>query len=82
MAAAVREEGADGLLGRSSRPARCPHATPTAVVVQLIERRRARQTCHQIAAALSLATSTTARQLRRVVLHRLAELESARPNNR
>ena len=77
-----REEGASGLLDRSSRPACCPHATPRAVIAQLIERRRARQTYRQIAVALGVAPSTTARLLRRAGLHRLAELEPARPDNR
>ena len=77
-----REEGLEGLLDRSSRPRSCPHATPPTVVAQLIERRQARQTYRQIALALGVAPSTTARLLRRAGLHRLAELEPARPDNR
>lgn len=77
-----REEGIAGLADRSSKPHRCPHATPPRVVEQLIERRRARQTYRQIAGDLKVAPSTTGRVLRRAGLHRLAELEPARPDNR
>lgn len=77
-----REEGSEGLADRSSRPHGCPHATAHGVVDQLIERRRMRQTYRQIAQELGVAASTTARLLRRAGLHRLAELEPARPDNR
>jgi len=52
------------------------------LVEQLIDRRRARQTYRQIALDLKVAPSTTGRLLRRAGLHRLAELEPARPDNR
>jgi len=77
-----KEEGLDGLTDRSSRPQRCPHATPQAVVDQVVEQRRSRQTYRQIAEHLSVAPSTIARLLRRAGLHRLAELEPAAPENR
>ena len=77
-----KEEGAAGLFDRSSRPHACPHATPQAVVNEVLERRRARQSYHQIAQQLPVAPSTVARLLRRAGLHRLAELEPARPENR
>lgn len=77
-----REEGLAGLTDRSSRPQRCPHATPAPLVEELMERRRARQTYRQIALDLKVAPSTTGRLLRRAGLHRLAELEPARPDNR
>lgn len=77
-----REEGLAGLSDRSSKPHRCPHATPVELVEQLIHRRRSRQTYRQIALDLKVAPSTTARLLRRAGLHRLAELEPARPDNR
>lgn len=77
-----REEGADGLVDRSSRPAQCPHATPAAIVAQVLEQRRARHTYRQIAEHLPVAPSTIARLLRRAGLHRLAELEPAPPDNR
>ena len=76
------EEGADGLVDRSSRPRNCPHATPNAVVEQVLEHRRARLTYRQIAQQLTVAPSTIARLLRRAGLHRLAELEPALPANR
>ena len=76
------EEGADGLVDRSSRPRNCPHATPKAVVEQVLEHRRARLTYRQIAQQLTVAPSTIARVLRRAGLHRLAELEPAPPANR
>ena len=76
------QEGPGGLLDRSSRPHRCPHATPRAIVDQVMEKRRARQTYHQIAGQLPVAPSTIARLLRRAGLHRLADLEPAAPENR
>ena len=77
-----RLEGVDGLLDRSSRPARCPHATPPAIVDQVLEQRRSRQTYRQIAERLPVAPSTIARLLRRAGLHRLADLEPAAPDQR
>lgn len=77
-----KEEGPEGLADRSSRPRRCPHATPPQVVDQVIEHRRSRQTYRQIAQQLPVAPSTIARLLRRAGLHRLADLEPALPENR
>lgn len=77
-----KEEGPEGLADRSSRPRRCPHATPQEVVDQVIEQRRSRQTYRQIAQQLPVAPSTIARLLRRAGLHRLADLEPALPENR
>jgi len=77
-----KEEGAAGLADRSSRPHRCPHATPPTVVAQVLEQRRSRQTYRQIAGRLPVAPSTIARLLRRAGLHRLADLEPAPPPNR
>jgi len=77
-----REEGVDGLLDRSSRPHRCPHATPQPVADQVMDQRRARRTYRQIAEHLPVAPSTIARLLRRAGLHRLADLEPAPPENR
>lgn len=72
-----REEGEAGLMGRSSRPYSCPHATAGAVIEQLIELRRSRKTYWQIAQMLGLAVSTVARHLKQAGFHRLAELEPA-----
>ncbi|NIJ72582.1 hypothetical protein FHR66_001799 [Xanthomonas sp. F4] len=77
-----KEEGAAGLMDRSSRPRHCPHATPQPIVDQILEQRRCRQTYRQIAGQLPVAPSTIARLLRRAGLHRLAELEPAPPHNR
>lgn len=73
--ARFREEGATGLLDRSSRPRSCPHSTPDAVIARLIEHRHRRWTYRQIAAELQLAASTVGRLLRRAGLNRLSELE-------
>ena len=77
-----REEGLAGLQDRSSRPHRSPSATPPAVVEQVVGLRRQRQTYRQISRALPVGLSTIARLMRRAGLHRLAELEPARPDNR
>src|SRR5690625_4112987 len=77
-----REEGLAGLQDRSSRPHRSPSATPPAVVEQVVVLRRQRQTYRQISQALPVGLSTIARLMRRAGLHRLAELEPARPDNR
>ena len=77
-----REEGWAGLDDRSSRPHRCPHATPPSVAAEVTALRRQRQTYRQISLALPVGLSTIARLMRRAGLHRLAELEPARPDNR
>ena len=77
-----KEEGAEGLTDRTSRPHDCPHATPQHVVDQVIAQRRSRHTYRQIAEQLPVAPSTIARLLRRAGLHRLADLEPALPHNR
>jgi transposase InsO family protein len=77
-----REEGPDGLQDRSSRPHRCPHATPLAQVQQVLEQRRQRKTYRQIANTVPVALSSIARWVRKAGLHRLAELTPARPANR
>jgi len=77
-----REEGRSGLHDRSSRPDHSPHATPAPVVQKVMALRRERQSYRQISMTLQVAPSTIARLLRRAGLHRLAELEPARPDNR
>lgn len=77
-----RDEGAAGLMNRSSRPRACPHATPMTKVIQALECRRARQTYRTIAHGLMLAPSTVGRVLQRAGLHRLAALEPAEPIRR
>lgn len=77
-----REEGERGLWDRSSRPHRCPHATSPVLVEQVMAARCERRTYRQIAQSLPVGMSTIARLARRAGLHRLAELEPARPHNR
>jgi transposase len=72
-----REEGAIGLVNRSSRPNACPHATTVAKVSEAIGLRRERQTYRMIAHVLALAPSTVGRVLQRAGLNRLAALEPA-----
>lgn len=77
-----REQGWAGLHNRSSRPARCPHATPAACRVAIIERRKGRQTYCQISQALGVGRSTVARVLQREGLNRLSRLEPVAPIQR
>jgi len=76
------EEGQAGLLDRRSRPRRCPHATPDHILDRVLAQRRQRRTYRQIADMLGIGQSTIARIVRRAGLHRLAELEPLRPDNR
>ena len=77
-----REEGPSGLQDRSSRPRRCPYATPPALVRQVLARRRQRQTYRQIARELGIGMSTVARLVKAAGLHRLSHLDPPRPDNR
>ncbi|MFN2349869.1 MAG: IS481 family transposase [Thioalkalivibrio sp.] len=77
-----RQQGEAGLTNRCSRPLHSPRALSPALRRQIIERRHLRQTCRQIAQALSVGHSTVARVLQREGLNRLAALEPARPENR
>jgi len=77
-----REEGLTGLQDRSSRPHRCPHATSSECVQQVLARRKQRQTYRQIATELGIGLSTVARYLKRAELNRLAYLEPPKPENR
>lgn len=77
-----REEGETGLINRPSRPRRSPRATPAALCVSAIDRRRQRQTYGQIAQSLGIGHGTVARLIKRRGLNRLAALEPAKPDNR
>lgn len=77
-----RQQGPAGLADRSSRPGRCPHATPEPVEMQVLARRRERQTYRHIGDALGLGQSTVARIVRRAGLNRLSALEPPRAQNR
>lgn len=76
------EEGEVGLINRSSRPRRCPHATGKKLARRVIKLRRQRQTYRQIALAVGVSQSTVARILTRAGLNRLSHLEPAKPDNR
>lgn len=73
-----REEGSIGLVDRSSRPERCPHATALATQEQIVAQRQARHTYRQISQVLGVGQSTIARLLRRKGLNRLSALEPPR----
>jgi transposase InsO family protein len=77
-----REEGASGLLDRSSAPHRIPHKTPPERVTEIIRLRRLRMTAAQIAVALGMALSTVSAVLRRVGLGKRSRLEPPEPPNR
>ncbi|MCU1204324.1 IS481 family transposase [Stenotrophomonas maltophilia] len=73
--ARYRAEGLIGLQNRSSRPSRSPHGTPEALVEQIVQRRRQRQTYLTISKALGVAHSTISRLMRRRGLNRLCLLD-------
>jgi len=73
--ARFRESGAAGLENRSSRPHQTPHATPAAVVEQIKEHRRKRQTYLTISKALGVGHSTISRLMRAHGLNRLCRLD-------
>lgn len=73
--ARYRAEGLSGLQNRSSRPSRSPHGTPEALVEQIVQRRRQRQTYLTISKALGVAHSTISRLMRRRGLNRLCLLD-------
>jgi len=77
-----QEEGHAGLRDRSSRPRRCPHATPSEHRQQVLARRRQRQTYRHIAEETGIGLSTVARLLKGAGLNRLAHLEPPQPDNR
>jgi transposase len=66
------EEGPGGLLDRTSRPRRCPHALPPNQVRRIIEaRRRTKHGPHRLGWSLGHPRSTVYAVLRRHGLHRL-----------
>lgn len=75
-----RSEGLAGLNDRSSRPKTCSHALLAAVLAEVIEQRRSRQTYRQISEHCRVAQSTIGRWLQRAGLNRLASLEPAAPS--
>jgi transposase InsO family protein len=77
-----REEGAGGLLDRSSRPHRSSTQLPPATVAAIRSLRKLRMTAAQIAEVLGLALSTVSRWLKRIGLGRRSRLEPPEPPNR
>lgn len=71
-----RREGVSGLLDRSSRPHRCPHALgETLVAAVLAARQDSRQGPHRLAAELGLSRSSIYRVLRRNGVSRLTDFD-------
>jgi transposase InsO family protein len=75
-------EGEAGLLDRSSAPHSIPHRTPERLVAAIVGLRKLRMTGAEIAASLSMASSTVSAVLRRVGLGKLSRLEPPEPPNR
>ena len=74
-----REEGAPGLLDRSSRPHRMPSRTEAGREELIVTLRRCRLTGAEIAKKLRMPRSTVAAVLKRVGLSRLKDLEPPQP---
>ena len=77
-----RREGEQGLLDRSSAPARIPHRTPEERVEAIALLRRQRLTGWEIAERLGMPLSTVSTVLARIGLGRLSRLEPPEPPNR
>ncbi|HEX8052970.1 MAG TPA: IS481 family transposase [Thermoleophilaceae bacterium] len=79
--ARFRQEGAPGLLDRSSRPQRV-HATPARLVEAIERLRRLRMTAAQITEILGVPLSTVSLWLKRLGLGKRSRLEPPEPPNR
>ena len=77
-----REEGAVGLVDRSSRPRRSPNRLAAGTVEAVRALRRLRMTAAQIAELLGLALSTVSLWLKRIGLGKRSRLEPPEPPNR
>jgi transposase InsO family protein len=77
-----REEGAAGLLDRSSRPRRSPRRLPGSRVEAIRSLRKLRMTAAQIAEILGLALSTVSLWLRRIGLGKRSRLDPTEPPSR
>ena len=77
-----RQEGAQGLSDRSSRPLHSPSQLPPGKVEAIRALRKLRMTAAQIAEVLSLALSTVSLWLKRVGLGKRSRLEPPEPPNR
>jgi transposase InsO family protein len=76
------EQGAEGLLDRSSRPLCCPRQLPGAKVQAIRSLRKLRMTAAEIAEVLSLALSTVSLWLKRIGLGKRSRLQPPEPPNR
>jgi transposase InsO family protein len=74
-----REHGADGLGDRSSRPHRCPRATSSALLENVLALRRLRYNGWRIAQVLAISRATVSRILRRAGMNRLQSLDPPPP---
>lgn len=72
-------EGAAGLKDRSSRPQRCPRATPGEIAGRIEALRRTRRTMLSIAQEVGVSVATVSRLLRVRGLSKLAALDPAPP---
>lgn len=77
-----REEGAEGLVDRSSAPRRIPHRTPSDRVQAIAALRRLHMTAAEIAEVLCMALSTVSAVLRRIGLGKRSRLSPPEPPNR
>jgi transposase InsO family protein len=77
-----REEGAGGLVDRSSRPLRSPNQLAASKVDAIRSLRRLRMTATEIAEVLSLALSTVSLWLKRIGLGKRSRLQPPEPPNR
>jgi transposase InsO family protein len=77
-----REEGADGLLDRSSAPRRIAHRTAPERVQAITALRRLHMTAAEIAEVLQMALSTVSAVLRRIGLGKRSRLSPPEPPNR
>jgi transposase InsO family protein len=77
-----REQGAEGLMDRSSAPRRIPHRTPADRVQAITALRRLHMTAAEIAEVLAMALSTVSAVLRRIGLGKRSRLTPPEPPNR
>lgn len=77
-----REEGAEGLIDRSSAPKRMPHRTPLDREQAIAALRRLHMTGAEIAEVLCMALSTVSAVLKRIGLGKRSRLAPPEPPNR
>jgi transposase InsO family protein len=77
-----REEGAEGLMDRSSAPRCIPHRTPADRVQAIAALRRLHMTAAEIAEVLAMALSTVSAVLKRIGLGKRSRLSPPEPPNR